>query len=177
MAGIASIDFRKGVLSMQFKTLHDRSYITLDLIDRQIIDTLNKNARASYTEIGNEIGLSRVAVQMRINALMENKVIEQFSVAVNPDLAGIYLSAFFDISIEPKYLNAVATELTTHPFITHLFQLSGPCRLHMHGQFIDQREMEDYIKTKLYVLPGIVNVDFQIVINMYKNRMGIRPLS
>ncbi|AJY74092.1 Lrp/AsnC family transcriptional regulator [Paenibacillus beijingensis] len=161
---------------MQIRMLHDRPYITLDSIDRKIIDELSINARLSYTELGKEVGLSRVAVQLRINALMEHGVIEQFTIAVNPDKAGLYIPAFFDVSVDPKHLDQVAEQLKSHIFITHLFQLTGSSKLHMHGQFEDMKEMEHYIRTKLYVLPGVLNVESQIIVNSYKNRMGIRPL-
>ncbi|SFB09630.1 DNA-binding transcriptional regulator, Lrp family [Cohnella sp. OV330] len=161
---------------MQIKTLHDRPYVTLDSVDRKIIDLLNDNARMSYTDIGKEVGLTRVAVQLRLQSLVDNGVIESFTLAVNPEPAGFYLTAFFEISVEPRELEKLAEEIMDHPPVTLLYQLSGPSKLHMYGQFIDQVEMEGYLKTKLYVLPGITNVDFQIVIHMYKNRMALRPL-
>ncbi len=44
------------------------SHVQIDDIDRSIIQLLNKNARISYTDLAKEVGLSRVAVQARINA-------------------------------------------------------------------------------------------------------------
>ena len=41
----------------------------LDSFDQQILSLLTKNARYSYSEIGDIIGLSRVAVKSRFDAL------------------------------------------------------------------------------------------------------------
>ena len=41
----------------------------LDALDQQIVRLLIKNARMSYSDIGQEVGLSRVAVKMRVQAL------------------------------------------------------------------------------------------------------------
>lgn len=41
----------------------------LDELDQKIIQLFVKNARMSYSEIGEKIGISRVAVKARIQAL------------------------------------------------------------------------------------------------------------
>ena len=41
----------------------------LDKLDQKIIQLLIENARISYSDIGEEIGISRVAVKARIQAL------------------------------------------------------------------------------------------------------------
>ena len=49
----------------------------LDSFDQQILSLLTKNARYSYSEIGDIIGLSRVAVKSRIYALEKKGNIEE----------------------------------------------------------------------------------------------------
>ena len=41
----------------------------LDGLDQQIVGLLIENARSSYSDIGDKIGISRVAVKARIQAL------------------------------------------------------------------------------------------------------------
>ena len=41
----------------------------LDDIDRKIIEILTHNARISYVDLAEQVGLSRVAVKARIQAL------------------------------------------------------------------------------------------------------------
>jgi len=151
---------------------HD-SFI-IDEIDRNIIAALNVNGRISYTELAKEIGLSRVAVQARINALMDAGVIERFTAVINPEKIGIRVSAFFNVEVEPKHLLEAADALSKEPFVTSLYHMTGPTKLHMHGLFRDNREMEQFLKEKLYTLPGIMSVDTQVLINRYKSRMGMR---
>ena len=47
----------------------------LDTIDQQILQLLIQNARASYSDIGQRIGISRVAVKSRIQALEQKGII------------------------------------------------------------------------------------------------------
>lgn len=146
----------------------------VDDIDRQIITALNANGRISYTDLAKDIGLSRVAIQARINSLMEEGVIERFTAVINPEKLGITVSAFFNVEVEPKYLRAVADTLADEPAVTSLYHMTGPSKLHMHGLFTNNKEMETFLNDKLYKLQGVVSVDSQVLITRYKSRMGMR---
>jgi Transcriptional regulators len=159
---------------MYNKGSEEPSAANIDDIDRKIIGALNVNGRISYTDLAKEIGLSRVAVQARVGALMESGVIERFTAVINPEKIGIRVSAFFNVEVEPKYLHEVADRLAGEPYVTSLYHMTGPSKLHMHGLFVDNAEMEQFMKEKLYVLPGIMSVDCQLLINRYKSRMGMR---
>jgi len=156
-------------------TLHQElPPVKIDEIDRKILAILNQNARISFTDLAKEIGLSRVAVQSRINTLIEDGVIERFTAVINPEKIGIQVSAFFNVEVEPKYLHEVAEVLAADPYVTSLYHMTGPTKLHMHALFENNREMEMFMKEKLYKLPGITNVDCQVLIKRYKSRMGMR---
>ena len=51
----------------------------LDDTDQKIITLLTENARMSYSDIGVRVGLSRVAVKSRIQALEERGIIEEYT--------------------------------------------------------------------------------------------------
>lgn len=159
---------------MQLKPPQEIPYTPIDEIDRKIISILHENGRASYTDLAKEVGLSRVAVQTRINSLMENGTIERFACIVNPEKLGITVSAFFNVEVEPKYLMEVADTLADEPEVTSLYHMTGPSKLHMHGLFKSNQEMELFLQNKLYTLPGIHSVDCQVLIKRYKSRMGMR---
>jgi Lrp/AsnC family leucine-responsive transcriptional regulator len=153
---------------------NDTPPVQIDDIDRRIIKILNANGRISYTDLAKEIGLSRVAVQARVQALQENGVIERFTAVINPEKIGIGVSAFFNVEVEPKHLHEAATALAEEPAVTSLYHMTGPSKLHMHGLFQNNQEMETFLKQKLYKLPGITSVDCQVLITRYKSRMGMR---
>ena len=50
----------------------------LDELDQKIIQLLIENARISYSDIGKETGISRVAVKARIQALEKKGIIEEY---------------------------------------------------------------------------------------------------
>lgn len=148
--------------------------VQLDEYDLKILDALHDNGRISYTDLGKDIGLSRVAVQSRISALMEQGVIEKFTAVINPGRIGMSVSTFFNVDIEPQYLQQVAERLSQEKEVTSLYHMTGPSKLHMHGIFKDFQQMEAFLVEKLYTMPGIVSVDCQMLIKRYKSRMGMK---
>ncbi|MDP4086470.1 MAG: Lrp/AsnC family transcriptional regulator [Bacillota bacterium] len=148
--------------------------LTIDEVDKRIISILHENGRTSYTEIGKQLNLSRVAIQSRINHLIDVGVIERFTAVINPVKVGIHVSAFFNVEVEPQFIEKVAEELMEESAVTSLYHMTGPSKLHMHGIFANNQEMEQFLTKKLYPLKGVVSVDCQILIKRYKSRMGMK---
>ena len=56
----------------------------LDEIDAKLVELLIENARMSYSDLGEAVGLSRVAVKTRIQAVEKKGVIEGYTAGINP---------------------------------------------------------------------------------------------
>ena len=66
----------------------------IDNLDMRILSRLLNNCRESDRQIGQKIGLSGVAVKSRINKMLKSKLIEKFTLKIEPHLLGynvIYL--------------------------------------------------------------------------------------
>ena len=69
----------------------------LDELDQKIIRLLIENARISYSDIGEETDISRVAVKARIQALEKRGVIEEYTTIINPTKNQWAVSCYFEI--------------------------------------------------------------------------------
>ena len=74
----------------------------LDEIDRKMLDLLTQNARYTYSELGERLGLSRVAIKNRMDALEQRGVIEGYTVIVNPQRLGSAVSCYCEIETAPR---------------------------------------------------------------------------
>jgi Lrp/AsnC family transcriptional regulator, leucine-responsive regulatory protein len=68
-------------------------------INRRIVALLSQDGRMSFTELARQTGLSVSAAQQRVRRLERRGVIRGYAALVNPDDAGLPLTAF--ISIKP----------------------------------------------------------------------------
>ncbi|KKK37447.1 AsnC family transcriptional regulator [Mesobacillus campisalis] len=146
----------------------------MDHIDRKILDLLMQNGRASYVDIAKDLGLSRVAVRERVNKLMDEGVIEQFTVVINSSKVGKEVSAFFNIDCDPGSLVKVAEALAENPNVASCYQMTGPSTLHTHVLVDNFQALERFINEELYALEGITRVDSQILLRRFKSRRGLK---
>ena len=72
----------------------------LDELDQKIIQLLIENARISYSDIGKETGISRVAVKARIQAMEKKGIIEEYTTIINPQKI-ILLLGLHNILVAP----------------------------------------------------------------------------
>lgn len=146
----------------------------LDEIDQRLIDLLTKNARYSYSELGDEIGLSRVAVKNHIDSLEERGIIEGYTVIINPQRVTGAISLFYDIEAEANKLNDIITILNSSDVITQIYRVTGECRLHVHGVVKDQNELDSFTQAVIDKLPGVKKITSSVILTRIKDVKGIR---
>ena len=73
---------------------------TLDKLDRNILQLLQKNGRETYDVIGAQIGLSPSAVLRRVKRLEESGVIHGYVALVRPESVGLVLTAYLNVRLE-----------------------------------------------------------------------------
>ena len=146
--------------------------IIIDEIDRKILAELEEDGRMSYAELGRKLDLTRVSIRERIVKLKEKGIIEKFTVIVDPEKIGKKLSAFFEIDVEPNYLDEVANKLAEEEEVYSLYLMTGASTLHMHSLLKDHDELENFLIEKIYSLKGITRVRSNIILKRYKNRDG-----
>lgn len=71
----------------------------MDGVDRRIIAALRANGRATYAELGRQVGLSASAVHERVGKLESAGVIVGYHAVVDPRAVGLGVTAL--ISIQP----------------------------------------------------------------------------
>jgi Lrp/AsnC family transcriptional regulator, leucine-responsive regulatory protein len=69
----------------------------VDAVDRQIIAALRINGRATYADLGRQVGLSASAVHERVGKLESTGVITGYHAVVEPNAVGLGVTALVGI--------------------------------------------------------------------------------
>ena len=69
----------------------------MDTVDRKIIDALRLDGRATYAELGRQVGLSASAVHERVGKLETAGVIVGYHAVVDPEAVGLGVTALIGI--------------------------------------------------------------------------------
>ena len=146
----------------------------LDHIDRQLVELLIHNARMSYSDLGQAVGLSRVAVKTRIRALEERGIIEEYTTVINPQKISGAVSCYFELEVEPARFNEVVDILLADQTVTQIYQVSGRSKLHVHAVASGQEELEQFLAQVIRQLPGVIDLSCNIILSRIKDIKGLR---
>ena len=146
----------------------------LDALDQKIVRLLIENARISYSDIGQEVGISRVAVKARIQALEQRGIIEEYTTIINPQKISGAVSCYFEIETLPDTLAEVTETLKENEAITQVYRVTRQNKRHVHAVAASSEEMEKLIREVIDPLPGVVSCSCNIILSRIKDIKGLR---
>lgn len=146
----------------------------LDELDQKIVRLLIENARISYSDLGEKIGLSRVAVKARIQALEQRGIIEEYTTVINPQKISGAVSCYFEIETTPGSLSEVIGILNGDDTVTQIYRVTGRDKLHVHAVAASGEEMETFLHAVIDTLPGVVSCSCNIILSRIKDIKGLR---
>ena len=146
----------------------------LDELDQRIVRLLIENARMSYSDIGQQVGISRVAVKARIQALEQRGIIEEYTTIINPQKISGAVSCYFEIETLPETLMEVAQLLQTNDTVTQIYRVTGKSKLHVHAVASSNGEMEGLIRDVIDPLPGVISCSCNTILSRIKDIKGLR---
>lgn len=146
----------------------------LDELDRKIVKLLIKNARMTYSDIGEQVGISRVAVKTRIQSLEQRGIIEEYTTIINPQKISGAVSCYFELEVAPDTLAQVMKLLSENEIITQIYRVTGKNKLHVHAVAASSEEMEHLTREVIDPLPGVISCSCNIILSRIKDIKGLR---
>lgn len=131
----------------------------IDEIDNKILDIIGENARLTYKEIGELVGISRVSVKQRMDAMQEKGIIKGFKTVIDSMGAPEGTRFFLDIECSPEYYEDVIMHLAINKMVRRIYSISGECRIHAVGFASNTRNLEHFAN------------------NIFRNMNGIKKLA
>ena len=135
----------------------------LDEFDNKILSVLEKNARLSYSEIGEQVGLSRVAVKNRMNILEEKGIIQGYVALINPTGLPEGRRFFVDVITEPAKFEEVVDNFAKYDIIRKVYAVTGECRIKAEGFASSNMKYEMFMRSVKRHLDGVKSITIQDV--------------
>lgn len=129
----------------------------IDPIDRQILQALSLDARASMATLAGLTHLSRAAVHSRFTRLKASGVISSFTVRLNPELAGVQASAFVLLTVVQREWRTVRNRLSELPEIEHCALISGSSDMLALVRASSARTLRGSVIERMQQIPGVQN--------------------
>ncbi|RCG32690.1 Lrp/AsnC family transcriptional regulator [Sphaerisporangium album] len=151
----------------------------LDALDRAIVGALVEDARSTYAEIGQRIGLSAPAVKRRVDRLLSTGAITGFTARVDPSALGWTTEAYVELFCRGKTSPAeIGTAVARHPEVISACTITGEADALLHIRATDVRHVEQVIE-RVAAEPFVVRTKSVIVlsrlIDIPHTRNGVTP--
>jgi Lrp/AsnC family leucine-responsive transcriptional regulator len=137
----------------------------MDAVDRQLIDALRANARATFAELAKRVGLSAPAVHERIGKLEAAGVITGYRAAVAPERLGYATSALIGVFITDNADTDVITgTLTSLSAVEDCWFVAGEETFVVKVRVPDVAALEAAIRA-LNAIPGVARTRTTVVLS------------
>ena len=140
----------------------------LDEIDRDILRTLQGNARTSYREIQDKLGISIGTIHNRISKLKKNGVIEGYTLRLNNEKLGYKLAFLIRINCDGKFTEEILNDLTKIPEVCSIFHTTGEQSAALICRFKESDDVHKFIRT-LNQKEYITRTNSNMILKEYKN--------
>ena len=121
--------------------------MSFDDLDRQIVAALVADARATFAEVGTQVGLSAPAVKRRVDRLRAAGAITGFSAQVDPSALGWTTEAYVELFCRGRTSpSEIGAAVAKHPEVIDACTVTGDADALLHIMAADVRHFEQVVE-------------------------------
>ena len=126
--------------------------ISLDAIDRRILDHLQKDGRVSNADLAEQVGLSSSPCWRRVKALEEAGVIKGYAALLDAKTVGLSVNVFMSVSLSTqneKSLKDFERAAAARPEVMECYLMTGDSDYLIRVAVADIGALEKFILNQL----------------------------
>ncbi len=146
--------------------------LSIDQIDRRILEILQKAPGIKASAIGEQIGLSQSACWRRVQRLRDDGIIKDQPVKLDREKVGLNTMVFAHVKLTShgrSNLSEFADAVSEYPEVLDCYVLLGSVDFLLRIVTEDIKAYEQFFFEKLSQLPGIQEVNSSIVMSDIKH--------
>ena len=140
--------------------------VELDDFDRKILAILRKDGRITFTDLAQQVGLSKTPCQQRVRRLVENGVTSGFAAIVDPAKVGLDHVAFAEVRLSDtreaalREFNAAVRRIAE---IEECHMIASSFDYLLKVRTSDMRRYRTVLGEKISSLPHVANTSTFVV--------------
>lgn len=150
----------------------------LDEKDRQLLLSLQQNARITNAELARKVELSPPGLQRRLRKLEESGIIERYAALVNREALGYDMLCFVQVTLlrhEPQSNRRFKELVQEMPEVLECFHITGEYDYLLKVVLRNRSHLEKFLLDKLTPVPGMDKIRTSLVLREIK-KDAIVPL-
>ena len=154
--------------------------ITLDAVDRRILQALQAQGRMTYDELATQVGLSSSASLRRVKRLEESGVISGYVALVAPERIGLGLTAYINVRLEKHAdthkrspMDLFSAAVQTWPEVVECAALTGEMDYLLRVLVRDMAHYSRFIMESLLKHPSVQDCKTSFVLQRLKGTTAL----
>jgi len=149
----------------------------MDSTDREILDSLVFDARMTFSDLAERIGLSGPSTAERVRRLEATGVIRSYAAVLDPDAVGAELAAFVSVTLEnPAARPAFLATVTDEPSVLEVHHVAGEGDYLLKVRCSGTRDLERVVTERIKGVPGVARTSTTVVLSTLFERPVGAPL-
>ena len=147
--------------------------MVLDIIDKQILNTLQENGKTTNSKLSKIVGISAPATLERVKRLELAGVISHFTAVLDPEKIGFSIMAMVNISLSLSSLSSVADikeKFLQLDEVIECYQIAGANDFILKVIAKDIKTYGEFMNKKLTQIEGIQIIKSSFVIDNVKEK-------
>jgi len=148
----------------------------LDLLDKKILRSLQKDCRVPMQELGDQVGLSSSACHRRVKLLEERGMISGYHAHLSPDRLGFGMAFYVEVSLTDQSeatLREFEGAVRDAPEILECALVAGASDYLVRLVCQDAEDFERVHRTRLSRLPHVTKIQSNLAIRIVKPLSGL----
>ncbi|MBV0902462.1 HTH-type transcriptional regulator Lrp [Haloarcula salina] len=138
--------------------------MTYENLDRELVNALLGDGRASLRSLGEDLDVSVTTVSNHLSDLEDEGIINGYTPKVDYDKLGYDVTAIIQLKVEGSSLPEVTESLREHKQMISVYEVTGDYDIIAVGKFTDTDGMNAQIK-ELLTDPEIKESNTSVVLN------------
>ncbi len=142
--------------------------VTLDEIDRTIVDHLVRDGRLSIPALADQVGVSRATAYARFGRLVDSGAIKGFHASVDHKTLGLGVTALLLVSSDQSAWSGLTGQLSSTIGVEWVGLCAGQFDFAVLVRAADLDELRDVVLNEVLRVPGVKNVQTSVVLDEHR---------
>ena len=154
--------------------------ITLDVIDRRILENLQDDARMRNVDLAGKVGLSPSPCLRRVWNLEQTGVIRGYATLLDAEAVGLPVSIFVSVTLEKQVERALKIfekHIRARPEVMECYLMTGDADYLLRVVTADLAAYEKFLIGHLTRIPGVASIKSSFALKQvaYRTALPIAP--
>lgn len=117
----------------------------MDAKDRKILGSLERNARLTYQEIADDVGLASSSIHDRVRKLEKTGVIKGYRAEIDKTAVGLPITAFVSLALSPNSPAHIPDLIGEFGFVESCYSVAGDNSYTLVVRAPSTRDLEELV--------------------------------